>query len=369
MRAQLVLLAVAAVLLAGVGWWVHANFEYVTTEVPEPPRGQAIYDPLYAASLALKDYGAKTTVTPFFDLRKMTLNPDDTLVFYSDVRTLAPYEVSWLKNWVQLGGHLVVQLPLGDEVTPPLLHSFGIYTQPIQEWVCPKLGFEPGSTEGMADVCGSAGVRGSADDYAYSLSNGTTLVYAEKTLGRGWLAVVSSMRFMENEQLKYPADLGLMLRVVQPGSSAGRIFLVYSLDEPGLPMLMLKYGWPALAALAVLLAAALFAAAPRFGPLRPAAAPVRRALLEHLGAAGETLWRRGGERGLYDAVCEDMLLTLRRRHPAASATRGKELLGALTEITGLPRLEVRRALAQDGDDLRHGFVQRIATLLEIRKRL
>lgn len=369
MRVQLVLVALLLAALGLCGWWVHANFEYVTADEPQPPRGQASYDPLYAASLALQAYGSHTVVMPYFDLRKMQLKRDDTLVFYSDVRTLSQYELMSLKKWVESGGHLVVRLQMGEDSSPPLLQSFGIQVGPIRHWVCPVLGFTPGETTGAAEVCGTAAVRGSPQAFAYSLGNGSDLLYAQQYVGQGWLAVVSSMDFMTNWVLKEPANIGLMLRVVQPGSSPGRIFLVYSLDEPGLPQLLLKYGWPVLLSLAVLLLALLLAKMPRFGPPLPAAPPPRRALLEHVRASAETLWRHGGERGLYDAVRGDMLLTLRRRHPAAAAAQRKELLTALTEISGLPRLQVRRALAMDSVDVRSGFVERIATLLEIRKRL
>lgn len=369
MRFRIAVFAILSLVLAGLGWWFHSHLEYVTSEHDLPPRGQAAYDPLYAASLALKAYGAHPVVRPFFDLHKMALSPRDTVVFYSDVRTLSPADVAAVSAWIQSGGHLVVQLPDGADDTPPLLAAFGLQSGARHSAFCPKLVFGADAAAQDAEFCGYGSVRGVPDDFTYAAGERGELFYVQRNAGKGWLAVVSSMDFMDNLNLKQPADSALMLRVVQPLAYSGRIFLIYSLDVAALPALILKYGWSVVISLALVVAAFLFSLAPRFGPLQPGSAPPRRALLEHVRAGAEVLWRQRGERLLYQAVRADMLLTLRRRHPAAGNAENKELLGSLAGITGLPRLAVRRALAMDSQDLRTGFVERIATLLEIRKRL
>lgn len=369
MKFRIAVFAVLSLVLAGLGWWFYSHLEYVADERDLAPRGQAAYDPLYAASLALKAYGAHAVVQPFFDLHKMGLSSRDTVIFYSDVRTLSPAEVTSLTAWIQSGGHLVVQLPDGADDTPPLLAAFGLQSGVRRPALCPKLVFNADTAAQDAEFCGYGAVRGERDDFTYSAGDRGDLLYVQRDAGSGWLAVVSSMDFMDNLHLKQPGDSGLMLRVVQPFADSGRIFLIYSLDVAGLPALIFRYGWMVVISLALVVAAFLFSVAPRFGPLQPGSAPPRRALLEHVRAGAEVLWRQRGERRLYQAVRNDMLLTLRRRHPAAGNAENKELLGSLAGITGLPRLAVRRALAMDSQDLRTGFVERIATLLEIRKRL
>ena len=368
MKLRLAIGAVLALLLLSLGWWFYSNLEYVSEEHALPPRGQAAYDPLYAASLALKAYGADPVIEPYFDLSKMKLTGADTVVFYSDVRTLSPGDVGALAAWVRSGGHLVVQLPLGEDGTPPLLAAFDMKSGAREDRPCPPVSYGTGTSADNPEFCGYGAVQGSADDYTYSAGAGRDLVYAQRNQGKGWIAVVSSMEFMDNTLLKESANSRLMLRVVQPGNE-GRVFLVYSLDVAGLPVLIMRHGWSVVLALALLLVSYLWATVPRFGPLRPAGDPPRRALLEHVRAAAELQWRGSGERGLYEAMRADMLLTLRRRHPAASGAGRRELLDSLAGITGLPRLGVRRALAMDSADMRSGFVERIATLLEIRKRL
>lgn len=368
MKLRIAIGALLTLLILSLGWWFYSNLEYVSEEHTLPPRGQASYDPLYAASLALKAYGADPVIEPYFDLSRMSLKRGDTLVYYSDVRTLSPGDVNTLRGWVRSGGHLVVQLPLGEDGTPTLLAAFGMKSGTREDLPCPPVSYRAGTGADRPELCGYGAVHGSADDYTYSVGSGNELVYAQRNQGSGWIAVVSSMEFMDNALLKEPVNSRLMLRVVQPVPE-GRVFLVYSLDVAGLPAIILRYGWPVVLVLALLLVAYLWAAIPRFGPLRPAGSPPRRALLEHVRAAAELQWRGNGERALYEAVRADMLLTLRRRHPAASGAGRRELLDSLAGITGLPRLGVRRALVMDSADMRTGFVERIATLLEIRKRL
>ncbi len=363
-------LALAAALLAALGllgWWFHRHFDYVSEDRVLPPRGQASYDPLYAAFLGLKADGQRAEVQPFFDAAKLKPTGRDTLVFYSDVRGLSDAETQWLYRWVHDGGHLVVQLPDDDGAArAPLLVKFGV---PVgMSHACPSFRFAAGEPPVSPDVCGSNAVAGKAGDYDYAAGRDGDLVYVQRAAGRGWIAVVSSLAFMRNEALRRPENQRLMLRVLQP-DPAGRVLLIYSVDSEALPLLALRYGWPALLPLLLCLLAFLWRAAPRFGPRLPATPPPRRALLEHVRACAELLWRDGRARRLYDAVRADMLGALQRRHPAASRAQARELLDFLTALTGLPRLEVRRALAMDGTDLQAGFTARIATLMEIRKRL
>src|SRR3546814_3831009 len=67
------------------------------------------------------------------------------------------------------------------------------------------------------------------------------------------------------------------------------------------------------------LAAWLWMRTQRFGPRLPSPEPARRALLEHVQASGEHLWRYGRASALYAAVREVFMARLRRRDPLAAA--------------------------------------------------
>lgn len=366
MKLRIFFALVVTGIVAWAGWLFMHNFEYVYHDESQPPRGQALYDPLYAASLALRGYGVNTIVRPHLDFSRLA--DGDTLVYYGDLRTLSLTQNSQLYTWVYShGGHLVVQLPDDDQVRDvPLLNYFGLRTE--HDGGCQRLSLEDDQAHTVYS-CGANVVRGNVGDFHYAAGLDGKMHYVQQDKGAGWIAVLTSMDFMTNEGLKDQNAQALMLRVLQPEPRRGRVWLIYSIDSESFLTLLLRYGWMMLLPLGLGLAALLIRAMPRFGPPLPAQPAPRRALMEHVRAVGELLWRDGKARVLYEAVRADMFLTLRRRHPGASRGAARELLDAITTITGLPRQRVRQALGQDGAVITEAFTDRIATLIEIRKRL
>lgn len=347
-------------------WLFMSNFQYVYHDEPQPPRGQALYDPLYAASLALHGYGVNAIVKPYLDFSRLAAG--DTLVYYGDPRTLSLTQAAQLYTWVySRGGHLVVQLPDDDQARDiPLLNYFGLQT--VHDSGCLRLALEDDQAHTVYS-CGANAVHGNAGDFSYAAGLDGKMHYVQQDKGAGWIAVLTSLDFMTNDGLKDRDAQALMLRVLQPQPGHGRVWLIYSVDSEGFLTLLIRYGWMVLLPLGLCILALLIRAMPRFGPPLPAQSAPRRALMEHVRAASEMLWRDGKARILYEAVRADMFLTLRRRHPGASRGDARELLDAITDITGLPRLRVRQALGQDGAVITEAFTDRIATLIEIRKRL
>ena len=367
MKLRILLGLAATAIAAGAIWLFYSNFDYVYHDEPQPPRGQAVYDPLYAASLALRGYGMNAIVEPYLDFSR--LGAGDTMVYYGDIRTLSAAQVAQLYGWVAArGGHLLVQLPGDDQAGEiGLLRMFGLQT--VHDGDCLRFGLDPDSKTHMVYSCGANAVRGAAADFTHAAGPDGRLHYVQLDRGKGWLAVLTSLRFMTNGWLKDADAQALMLRVLQVQPKQGRVWLIYSVDSEGFLTLLVRYGWMVLLPLSLGLLALLGRSMPRFGPPLPAQAAPRRALMEHVRAVGEMLWRDGKARVLYEAVRADMFLTLRRRHPGVSRSEARELLDALTAITGLPRQRVRQALGQDGAVITEAFTDRIATLIEIRKRL
>ena len=366
---RLVLVGCLLVILAVMGWWFYTRLEYVYEDQKVPPRGQATYDPLYAASVVLKANGVSSELHPYLDFQQLRPGNGDTLVYYGDINSLTPEQVWQLDRFVvQQGGHLVVQLPAYAEIGDiPLLASFHIRS--VSRSGCGWFRADAADRADPMELCGANAVTGKVANFDYAAGRDEDLQYAQRSVGKGWVAVLSDLDFMTNLHIKDPVNLALMQRVLQAQPGHGRVLLIYSFDSEGLPILLLRYGWTVLLPLGLCLIALLWRLAPRFGPPLQAGADPRRSMLEHMRAGGEFLWREGRPRILLEAVCDDMLLTLRRRHPAASRAESRALLDSLTAITGLPRVQVRRALGQDGGEVKEDFTQRIATLIKIRKHL
>ena len=192
--------------------------------------------------------------------------------------------------------------------------------------------------------------------------------FARRALGEGEVTIVE-LDYLDNEGLRDPAARALAYQLLAPSLGHGRMQLVYSADVPSLLRLLLDNAWMVLLPLLLALAAWLAWRGQRFGPLQPAPEPRRRALLEHVRAAGEFTWGRQRASALHVAVLRLFQQRLRRRAPELDALAGEAQVLALAEATALPATRVRQALQPQGLQHPAAFTQSIATLLQMRSRL
>jgi hypothetical protein len=146
----------------------------------------------------------------------------------------------------------------------------------------------------------------------------------------------------------------------------GEIYLVYALDGISFLKMLLRDGWPALLALTVLLAGWMAMRSARLGPLMPAPVMHRRALLEHVQAAGEFLYRRDGGRSLHNLACQTVLARLRRRDPACAMLNGDALYTRLAERSALDVAQIAQAFQSPANA--QAFRACIITLARLRSR-
>lgn len=381
-----VLLVVIGLLVAAVaaGWWLY-NYEYVETQVDLPPRGEARYNPLYALRLALRAGGVEATSRQRLRLDEVPLGARDTVLVLGDPRTLSPEDVDGLLAWVELGGHLLVRTPpleRGDATRAGALLD-ALRLRLLSSYACVPIAAPP--------VRGGDGGTGKDDDEAagrrQAFCGGTRFTmlgveplqslgdldkgyaYARLAHGAGTVDVLSDFRFLANASLDNRASSAMARQLLQPGWKHGTVHLVYAADMPSLWRLLLEHAWMAWLPALLALAAWLWMRTQRFGPRVPSPEPARRALLEHVQASGEHLWRYGRASVLYAAVREVFMARLRRRDPFAAALDGRAQAEAIAHRTGAPVAEIERALQtprpRDGADFR----QRIARLLQLRQQL
>lgn len=412
----------AAVVIALIAWWWHHNYKRVEHIVPLPPRGEASYNPLYALKLALRNEGVKVDARQRPQLDQSPLGRHDTLVLYNDPRTLPTVDVEALLDWVSEGGHLLLRMPpeerFGSEIRSGQL-LWGLKLRPMpDESACMPLatrkseGDSEAETEDEAEVgadteteppaglktstraeakaaaeaaaevldkadiasemlfCGAA--RFTMDGVEPLLSWGDLdagYVYARLAHGDGTVDVLSDLDFLDNDELEHPAKLALARQLLQPGWKQGTVHLIYAASMPPLWRLLLEKAWMVWVPLLLAVFAWLWMRKQRFGPLRPTPEPGRRALLEHVQASGEHLWRYGRAHVLHQAMREAFFARLRRRDPLAAALDGPAQAQAIAERTGMPAADVVHALQtprpSDGADFR----LRIARLIQMRQKL
>ncbi len=359
--------------------WVFSSVEQRKEEISVPAYGEPTYNPLYALRETLRRDGQKAESRRQLDLAEMKLQPGDTVLMLDDPRLLTPPQVTALLDWVEFGGHLIVQMPEADEELDDrrdgLLDRLGVETSevPARCLAWRVAGQEPHQefcTGNRFTVDGSTRVErrwGDGDD--------DTLAWARLRYGTGRIDVLSDTDFLRNGGSSHDTGLrdiphrDLTRLVLAPNYGKGTTHLVYEMQMPSLWRTLLKQGWPVWVPLLLALLAWLWARSQRFGALQPSPRGDRRSLLEHVRASGEHLHRYGKSPLLYDAVRQSFLARLRRRAPVAAALVGDAQAQAIADHLQWPLARVQSALqvppSRDDNALR----DRIRLLIQMRNQL
>ena len=367
-------LALALVALLGAGvfvaWWLH-TYERVSRQVPLPPAGEAAYNPLYALRLALRADGLDAVSRQRLDLAAHPPGERDTVLMLGDPGTLAPREVEALLDWVEGGGHLLVTTPRGRRLSGAqagaLLPRIGISVRPGSAG-CERMSV-PDARSHVEFCQGNRFVpRGVDPEHAWGdLAAG--FVYARLARGAGVIDVLAALDFMENGDLAEAPHAALTRQLLDRNYGQGTVHLVYAASMPPLWRLLLERAWMAWAPLALALAAFLWMRLQRVGPVLPRPDDERRSLLEHVQASGEHLRRHGHGALLHGALREAFLERLRRRDPIAAALEGAARAEAIAARTGAAAADIEHALRDPRPRDRRDFVQRMARLIDLRRRL
>jgi hypothetical protein len=378
--AWLIALLVVATLAAGAGAFGYF-FKPVTELVPLPAKGEASYNPLYALRQSLKVQGIKASSYPSLNPTALVLAPGDTLVLFTQPEAITPMQAKRLLAWVRDGGHLVMPGPELGESPGALADGLDLSGRPDPDHVegddwdryCSRIDsrakpLNPGYPSEKYLLCEN---RFTSSAPGFQPGEGDAkrgYRFARISHGQG-VVTVSDLRFLDNDNLATPASREIAFQILSPRLGKGAVHLVYSADIPSLWRLLAYYGWPVLVPALLALAAWLLMRGQRFGPLAPMPAGHRRALLEHVQAAGEFAFRRGRGIALHTAVLNLFKQRLARREPMLAALDGEAQVMALSERLLLDAQSIRLALRPQGMQRPDHFLQSISTLVKMRNRL
>ncbi|MCY1367697.1 hypothetical protein D9M69_546420 [compost metagenome] len=121
--------------------------------------------------------------------------------------------------------------------------------------------------------------------------------------------------------------------------------LIFNTDHDSLLTLLLRYFPQALVALLALIGLSFWHFGVRQGPLLEAAPKARRQLQEHLRASADFLLRRNGQAVLLQALQQDILRRVRRRHPGFEQLGVAEQWLVLARLTGQPTRAISQAMS------------------------
>lgn len=348
-RATSLAITAISVLLAGVlAAWFFTHYERVDEDIPSPLHGEASYNTFYALKKALVARGYDVQSRANLNLPAMALGPKDTLVLGADARTLSHEQVASLLDWVDGGGALVFSLPRdGYDRADDLLSALQIGI--VAGYHCLEIGIAGASKPSRHCFGVTFALAGSgADDFDVLVEDGSNVkggyVMGRSAFGEGVWFAAADLDFLHNDELGEDGNADLAWQVLGPMLHGGRVHLIYSSDVPPLHVLLVRYGWPVLVPALFALFAWLWLRSRRFGPLLPAIGTTRRALREHVDAAGEFQFRSRRASALYAPVRRAFDERLRRADPATAALDGEALVAAVAARSGRSAAVVRRAL-------------------------
>ncbi|TPG48906.1 hypothetical protein EAH75_10520 [Rhodanobacter glycinis] len=342
-----VILLVLAVLLLLVGGFF-ALFEHKDVSEPAAATGEARFNRFFALEQTLDRLNLPATSLTTLDPQRVPLHPGDTLVLGDDVARVDVDDATRIAAWVRGGGHLLLSPGLPDlAVHTPLFEALGLLDPRPAKYACSAIHMdEITNDKDTTRLCGTRFRLKSAASAAVDAAIGDAqggYLFARTRVARGSVSLLVNLDTLSRNALKHPAAQQFGWRLLAPNMGNGRVYLVYALDGISFLKMLLRDGWPALLALTLLLAGWMASSSARLGPLMPAPVLHRRALLEHVQAAGEFLYRRDGGRSLHNLACHTVLARLRRRDPACAMFNGDALYARLAERSDLDALQIAQA--------------------------
>lgn len=360
-------LVLAVVLLLVGGFF--ATFEHKDIIEATPAHGEARYNRFFALDLALNRLGLRTRSLATLDRAKLPLKSGDTLLLGATPARVEAADAARIAAWVRGGGHLLLSPESASAARTPLFNALGLLDPRPAPYACSALHVGNASRADDVQLCGARfrlkpAAAAGADAVIGDAQDG--YLFARTRLGRGSVSLLASFTPIARNGLKHASAQHFAWRLLAPNRGKGTIYLVYALDGPSFLIFVAVKGWPALLALALLLAAWMAMHSARLGPLMPAPSPHRRALLEHVQAAGEFLYRRDAGRTLHNLASHTVLARLRRRDPACAMLNGEALYARLAERSALDVAQIAQAFQSPANA--QAFRASIITLARLRSR-
>ena len=197
--------------------------------------------------------------------------------------------------------------------------------------------------------------------------NDAGYVMGRADYGAGTITLAASFKLLSSKSLKSEENQVLARQLFAAVVARNQaVHIIYGHAVPAFYTLLIRWTWPILLPLTLALLLWAFARAARFGPLRMFAQAPRRALSEHIGAAGEFAYRRGRFGMLHQAMRDAALAKLFRKHPQLRELESSALTQEIAAICALPQAQVHSALFPTALERIDAFTAAISTLIVLR---
>jgi hypothetical protein len=363
------LVAVFAGLLVALGAaGFFTLFERVEEEVEVGYQGAARTNPLLAAERLFTRLGAPARTLA---AGPSTLPPPNhVLLLVSPARSLSAERFAGILDWVRQGGRLLVT-PGDSPSLDPVLRHWAVQVSEDPAAGDPEILQVPlrEGAKAKVEVPRSRRLAVTRKDAKVQIGSEAGLAFVRYAEGAGSVTFLADAGFLTNEDIGQHDHAALAWALVRAGGEVPAGVWIAIRDEvPTLAQLLVRHAWMALASGGLLIAAWLWSAGARFGPLLPDPPRHRRSLLEHVEASGDFLWRTGRGDELLAGARQAVLHRIDVREPGWSRLAAPELVQRLAAAARLPAARIDRALhgaAATPADL----VQALQTLETLRRSL
>jgi hypothetical protein len=205
-------------------------------------------------------------------------------------------------------------------------------------------------------------------DLAHAWANSSASTHMlQLDQGDGLLTVLTDNWIWQNATIGDYDNAWLLWYLTQDSE----VTLLYRADREDLFSLLLKHFPQALLALSLLIAASLWAAGARQGPVQLPVNRSRRQLQEHLRSSADFQLRHAGQRSLLQALQRDIQRRARRRHPGFERLVVAEQWQALGRLTRLSPRAISQAMRPQSEQRLSAseFTRQVAHLQTLRNLL
>ncbi|WP_223548299.1 DUF4350 domain-containing protein [Pseudomonas sp. A-B-19] len=351
--------ALVAVLLAALSVYLYLKAIPWQTDIDHGPSPEARANPYLAAQLFLRKQGLNVDRANGLDILPSLDPHQHSLLLLAERDSMTPRQIDQVLNWTRAGGRLLfVAESLWDE---KLGHSNDLLLDRVQLHQSlskdlkdppPGVGDDPYPQLTRLYLENEDAPAYAGFDTAFHLEDPKNLAQAwansarathlmQLKYGRGSIIVVTDADLWKTPAIDQYDNAWLLWYL----TADTRVTLIFNTGHDSLPTLLLRYFPQALVALFALIGLGFWHFGVRQGPLLEPAPKARRQLQEHLRASADFLLRRNGQAGLLQALQQDILRRMRRRHPGFEQLAVAEQWLVLARLTGQPTPAISQAMS------------------------
>jgi hypothetical protein len=348
-----------ALLVGALSIYLYLKATPYPAEIDHGPSPEAQANPYLAAEHFLRKQGLTVSHANGLDVLP-TLDPHQhSLLLLGNRYNMTPRQIDQVLNWTQAGGRILfVAQSLWDEKTG---QSNDLLLDRVQLHQSLSKDLKDPPPDILDDRYPKLTKLYLEDEEAPAYANFDTAFHLDdpKNLAQAWANSGKATHMMQlNHGLgsiivvtdadlwKTPAidqyDNAWLLWYLTADTS---VTLLFNTDHDSLLTLLWRYFPQALVALIALIGLGFWHAGVRHGPMQEPAAKGRRQLQEHLRASADFMLRRQGQQHLLQALQQDILRRVRRRHPGFEQLGVAEQWLVLARLTGQPTRAISQAMS------------------------